>query len=88
LNPVDPVIDEQASLSGIEDIAPDLPPEEWPWRESEHLPPQDAGDDWQAEVTGMAGSGMPEAPSQAENPGTNTDILVPPPKKRIDLDRV
>ncbi len=85
---MDPVIDEQASLAGIEDIPPELPPEERPWRESEQVTAEpDRPDEWQAEVTGTAGSGMPEAAGQAENPGTDTDIPVPPAKKRINLDR-
>jgi hypothetical protein len=90
MKPVDPVIDEQASLEGIKDLAPDVPPTERPWREEEHLPPEGTPDpEWTgAEVTGTAGGGMPEAAGQAEDPGTDTDINPRRPKERIDLDRV
>ena len=53
-------------------------------------PEEEEGDgEWQAmEPTGTSGSGMPEAASQAEDPGTDTDIRLPGAKRRINLDRV
>jgi hypothetical protein len=88
---MDPVIDEQASMAGIEDLPPNPAPEERPWRETVPLAPVEEDDDgeWQAqEPTGTAGSGMPEAASQAEDPVTDTDIRLPGPKRCVNLDRV
>ena len=88
---MDPMIDEQASMAGIEDLPPNPAPAERPWREPVPLAPVEEDDDgeWQAqEPTGTSGSGMPEAASQAEDPGTDTDIRLPGPKRRINLDRV
>ena len=86
----DPVIDEQASLEGIEALPLNPPAEQRPWREPVPLAPE-AGDREAGpvgEATGMAGGGMPEAAGQAEDPGTDSDVRMPPPRKRINLDRV
>jgi hypothetical protein len=87
---MDPVIEEQASLQDIEDVTPGAPPtKNRPWREPEQILPEEEGKVWAGgEVTGIAGGGMPEAASQAEDPGTDTDISLPPVKERINLDRV
>ena len=83
---MDPVIDEQASQAGIEDLAPNPSPQDRPWREPVPLvPEEDSMEPPQAEATGMAGGGMPEAASQANDPGTDSDIRIPPVKKRINL---
>jgi hypothetical protein len=83
----DPVIDEQASLEGIDDV-PGAPSDERHWQEATPVLPPEESEPPANEPTGTAGGGMPEAASQAENPGTDTDINLPPPKKRINLDRV
>jgi len=84
---MDPLVDEQASQAGIDDLAPIPPPNDRPWREP--TPPASEADPEQPlEATGMAGGGMPEAASQAEEPGTDSDIRMPPVKKRINLDQV
>lgn len=87
---MDPLIDEQASQIGNDELPPDPLVEERPWQEPEALLSEETADEgWQEqEPTGMAGSGMPEAAAQAENPGTDTDIPIPPAKKRFRLDRV
>jgi hypothetical protein len=82
----DPVIDEQASLEGI-DEALGAQPAQPHWHEPVPAPPAQ-GEEPASEPTGMAGGGMPEAASQAENPGTDTDVNPRPPKQRINLDRV
>ena len=85
----DPVIDEQASLEGIDDLAPKPPAERRPWREAVPLAPEEADSEAEpvGEATGMAGGGMPEAAGQAEDPGTDSDVRLPPPKERINLGR-
>ena len=86
----DPVIDEQASLEGIEELSPNPPAEKRPWREPVPLSP-DAGDSEAepvGEATGIAGGGMPEAAGQAEDPGTDSDVRMSPPREPINLDRV
>lgn len=89
---MDPLIDEQASQVGIDELPPDRHAQERPWREADVLIPEEAADEaWQEqeqEPTGMAGGGMPEAAGQAENPGTDTDVPVPPARKRLRLDRI
>lgn len=87
---MDPVIDEQASLEGIEETRPEVPPADQPWKEPVQVAPEEEeGRVWGGgEVTGIAGGGTPEAASQAEDPGTDTDITLPPVKERINLDRV
>jgi hypothetical protein len=86
---MDPVIEEQASLQDIDDVTPGTPPTNPAWREPEQVLPEEEGKVWAGgEVTGIAGGGMPEAASQAEDPGTDTDISLPPVKERINLDRV
>jgi len=82
---MDPIIDEQASQAGIEDLAPNPPRQERPWREPTPLTPGGDQEEQQPEATGMAGGGMPEAASQAEDPGTDSDIPMPPVKERIKL---
>jgi hypothetical protein len=88
---MDPLIDEQVSQMGADELSPDRRPEDRPWREAEVLIPEEAADEaWQEqeqEATGTAGGGMPEAAGQAVNPGTDTDVPVPPAQKRINLDR-
>jgi hypothetical protein len=85
----DPVIDEQASLEGIDELPPNPPAEKRPWREPVPLEPEEAAGEAEpvGEATGMAGGGMPEAAGQAEDPGTDSDIRMPPPRERINLDR-
>jgi hypothetical protein len=92
---MDPVIEDQASLADIDDVTPGtLPgstrlPGTQPWQEPEWVIPEEEGKVWAGgEVTGIAGGGMPEAASQADDPGTDTDISLPPVKERINLDRV
>jgi hypothetical protein len=86
---MDPVIDEQASRAGIDDVTPGTPPQRRSWREDEHLVlERDNQGAIESEPTGMAGGGMPEAAGQAEDPGTDTDISLPSEKERINLDRV
>jgi hypothetical protein len=87
---MDPLIDEQASQIVDDELPPHPAGEERPWQEPEaQLAEEDAAAGWQEqEPTGMAGSGMPEAAGQAENPGTDTDIPVRQPQKRLRLDRV
>jgi hypothetical protein len=87
---MDPLIDEQASQIAIDELPPEPLPGDHPWQEPERqLSEEDASEAWQdREPSGMAGGGMPEAAGQAENPGTDTDIPVPPARKRIRLDRV
>jgi hypothetical protein len=86
---MDPVIDEQASRAGIDDLAPNPSPQDRPWQEPVPLAPaEDNMEPQQGEATGIAGGGMPEAASQADNPGTDTDLSLRPVKKRINLDQV
>lgn len=82
----DPVIDEQASLEGIDPV-PDAPPASPHWQEPVPADPA-PGEEPASEPTGIAGGGMPEAASQADDPGVDTDIDPPAPRKRINLDRV
>ena len=84
----DPVIDEQASREGIDDLPPNPPAEERPWREPVPLAPEEDAPEPVGEATGMAGGGMPESAGQAEDPGTDSDVRMPPPRKRINLDEV
>jgi hypothetical protein len=90
---MDPLIEEQASGKDIDETSAEAPPARRPWREPVQVVPEpgsrEAGEgdrEWAGgEATGMAGSGMPEAAGQAEDPGTDTDITLPPVKKRIRL---
>jgi hypothetical protein len=90
---MDPLIEEQASRKDLDDVSPEAPPARRPWREPVQIVPEsgsrEAGEgdrEWAGgEATGIAGGGMPEAAGQAEDPGTDTDITLPPIKKRIKL---
>jgi hypothetical protein len=90
---MDPLIEEQASGKDIEEVSPKAPPARRPWREPVEIVPEqgsrEAGEgdrEWAGgEATGIAGGGMPEAAGQAEDPGTDTDLTLPPVKKRIEI---